>query len=236
MCKGFKLGRIHHLWLITFIGLLSGPPIFCLAQTTNPSLIQIDSAETHDADQAIIPQKPSSDEAIRADTHSHYFAIKKQALLDKLFFDLKRAADVKIAAKISRQIQGLWDQSGSDTTDLLMQWAEKAIDEKNYVAALDFLNNVVALSPHYSEGWMRRAAVHMQVDDIAFAMLDLNHVLQCEPRNYNALALLGSIMEMTNHKDLAIDAYSSALALYPQMPKWQSRLSALIDQQTDRAT
>lgn len=214
---------------------LIGQPFCCRAQTFNPSLIQHGGAEGHPG-QSIIPQKPSPGEAIQADSDRRYFATNKQALLEKLFYDLKRTADVKSAAKISRQIQGLWDQSGSDTTDLLMQWAEKAIHEKNYVAALDFLDNVVALSPRYSEGWMRRAAVHMRMDDLAFAMLDLNHVLRCEPRNYNALALLGSIMEMIDHNDLAVDAYTAALALYPQMPQWQKRLTELINQQTDRAT
>lgn len=183
----------------------------------------------------MIPEKPSPDEALPELGKDQNAAERKQMELDRLFASLKRTVDVKAAATISRQIQGLWAQSGSDTIDLLMQWAEDGINEQNYALALDFLDNVVALQPDYSEGWMRRAAVHIQTNDIKLAMLELNETLKLEPRNYNAMVLLGSVMEMTDRDDLALKAYEQALQYYPQMRKAQSRISDLLEEQTDKA-
>lgn len=183
----------------------------------------------------MIPEKPAADEALPDLGKDQNAAQRKQAELDRLFVVLKKTSDVKQAGKISRQIQGLWSQSGSDTIDLLMQWAEDGINEQNYALALDFLDNVVALKPDYAEGWVRRAAVHVQLNDLKLAMIDLHQALKLEPRNYNALFLVGSIMEMTAHKQLALKAYEDALKYYPQMRRAQSRVSELLEDETDRA-
>ena len=183
----------------------------------------------------MIPDKPSREEALPDLGKDQNAAQKKQAELDRLLAVLKRTADQKEAAKISRQIQGLWSQSGSDTVDLLMQWAEDGINQQNYAMALDFLDNVVALQPDYAEGWARRAAVHVQLNDLKLAMSDLHRSLSLEPRNYNALFLVGSILEMTGRNKLALEAYEDALKIYPQMQRAQKRVGDILEDQTGRA-
>jgi len=158
---------------------------------------------------------------------------RKALELDKLFYQLKRTANREDATKISGQIQGLWAQSGSDTVDLLMQWAEKAIVSEDYPQALDFLDNVVMLHPEFAEGWMRRASVHIQRHDLTLAMLDLILVLKLESRHYQAMAQLGLIMEMTERKQAAVAVYIRALTLYPQFVRLQSRLDNLLDETTE---
>ncbi len=183
----------------------------------------------------MIPDKPSREEALPDLGKDQNAAQKKQAELDHLLAVLKRTADQKEAAKISRQIQGLWSQSGSDTIDLLMQWAEDGINQQDYAMALDFLDNVVALKPDYAEGWARRAAVHVQLNDLTLAMSDLHRSLSLEPRNYNALFLVGSILEMTGRNKLALKAYEDALKIYPQMQRAQKRVGDILEDQTGRA-
>lgn len=183
----------------------------------------------------MIPEKPSAEEALPDLGKDQNAAQKKQAELDHLFDVLRKTSDVKEAAKISRQIQGLWSQSGSDTIDLLMQWAEDGINEQNYALALDFLDNVVALKPDYAEGWARRAAVHMQLNDLKLAMIDLHQSLTLEPRNYNALFLVGSILEMTGRNKLALQAYEDALKFYPQMHRAQKRVGDILEDETGQA-
>ena len=183
----------------------------------------------------MIPDKPSREEALPDLGKDQNAAQKKQAELDHLLAVLKRTADQKEAAKISRQIQGLWSQSGSDTIDLLMQWAEDGINQQDYAMALDFLDNVVALQPDYAEGWARRAAVHVQLNDLTLAMSDLHRSLSLEPRNYNALFLVGSILEMTGRNKLALEAYEDALKIYPQMQRAQKRVGDILEDQTGRA-
>ncbi|MBI0164056.1 tetratricopeptide repeat protein [Bartonella sp. M0283] len=183
----------------------------------------------------MIPDKPSREEALPDLGKDQNAAQKKQAELDRLLAVLKRTANQKEAAKISRQIQGLWSQSGSDTIDLLMQWAEDGINQQDYAMALDFLDNVVALKPDYAEGWARRAAVHVQLNDLTLAMSDLHRSLSLEPRNYNALFLVGSILEMTGRNKLALEAYEDALKIYPQMQRAQKRVGDILEDQTGRA-
>jgi len=160
---------------------------------------------------------------------------RKEAELDKLFWQLKRSAKADEAEKISRQIQGLWAQSGSDTVDLLMQWAEKAIEEMDWAQAMDFLDNVIMLKPEFAEGWMRRASIHIQRHDLTLAMLDLGKVLQLEPRHYQAMSHLGLVMEMTQRKHAAISIYNQALVFYPQFVRLQKRLDNLLDETTEQS-
>ncbi|WP_245256468.1 tetratricopeptide repeat protein [Bartonella tamiae] len=221
---------------IIFLALIIG--VFCL-KVYAQGLPELPPQEDPDAPvlspEEIIPEKPNPDEVLPDLGKDQNAAERKKAELDRLFSVLKKTANVNDALKISRQIQGLWSQSGSDAVDLMMQWAEDGIYEQNYALALDFLDNIVALKPDYAEGWMRRAAVHMQLNDLKLAMFDLNEALRLEPRNYNALMLLGSIMEMTDRKQLALKAYEDALNYYPQMRRAQNRVGEILEAETPQA-
>ncbi|WP_455465861.1 tetratricopeptide repeat protein [Bartonella sp. B39] len=169
-----------------------------------------------------------------ASTQSHTDRAKerREAEILHLLKELKFCANVHEAKKISEQLQRLWSQSGSETIDLLMSWAENAINTDNYGLALDYIDNALALEPTYAEAWVRRAWIHIQLSDFKLAMLDLNHALELEPRNYIAFFELGVTMEATERPHLAIKAYKKALEYYPQMQKLQKRIEALLEKAT----
>lgn len=160
---------------------------------------------------------------------------RKEAEILRLLKELKYCADVAKAKKISQQLQLLWSQSGSETIDLLMSWAENAINNDDYGLALDYIDNVLALLPTHAEAWIRRAWIHIQLSDFKLAMLDLNHALELEPRNYIAFFELGVTMEATERPKLALKAYEKALSIYPQMQRVQKRIEALLDEQSPQA-
>ncbi|WP_317993782.1 tetratricopeptide repeat protein [Bartonella gliris] len=168
-------------------------------------------------------------------SHTHRAEQRKKAEVSRLLKELKFCADVHKAKRISQQLQRLWSQSGSETIDLLMSWAENAINADNYGLALDYIDNALALHPTYAEAWVRRAWIHIQLSDFKLAMLDLNHALKLEPRNYIAFFELGVTMEATERPKLAIKAYEKALEYYPQMRKVQKRIQILLDQQSPQA-
>ncbi len=66
-------------------------------------------------------------------------------------------------------------------------------------------------------------------------MLDLNHALELEPRNYIAFFELGSAMEATERPELGFKAYEKALDDTPQMQKLQKRIEALLDEKSPQA-
>src|SRR3546814_6891728 len=64
----------------------------------------------------------------------------RQDALAPLFDALKRERDVGKARGIASRITSEWNDSGSATVNLLMQWAANAITDKRNAAALDFLD------------------------------------------------------------------------------------------------
>lgn len=84
-------------------------------------------------DSSLLRQKPR----LPRQNHRHPFRIAE-----------KERNAVK-ARSIANQIAAEWNDSGSATVNLLMQWAGEAADEKRNAAAYDFLDQVILLDPNY---------------------------------------------------------------------------------------
>jgi len=150
--------------------------------------------------------------------------------LDALFADLRRERNEKAAERIAGRIWQEWNKSGSATIDLQMMWAQKAMEGQKFDVALDFLDQVVTLSPAYAEGWNRRATVHFMMNNFSKSMSDIDHTLQLEPRHFGALAGLAQIMNNSGRKELALDAYQRVLDIYPMMRSAQNEVATLSEE------
>jgi tetratricopeptide (TPR) repeat protein len=157
-------------------------------------------------------------------------AVTKQARLDQLFSDLKRERNEKAAERIAGSIWSEWFQSGSASIDLMMQWSQKAVEEKKFDVALDFLDQVVTLQPAYAEGWNRRATVHFMMNNFGKSMSDIDRTLQLEPRHFGALSGLAQIMAVTGHKQSALEAWQRVLGIYPMMRSAQDQVGTLSEE------
>src|SRR5690606_8384100 len=135
--------------------------------------------------------------------------------LDELFSDLRRERSEKAAERIASFIREEWSRSGSATIDLLMQWSNKAVQEKKFDVALDFLDQVTTLAPRYAEGWNRRASVHYMMDSYAKSLADIERTLRVEPRHFGALSGMAAIFKLYDRKQAALDAYLRLLEIYP---------------------
>ncbi|MDN2565677.1 hypothetical protein N1F89_05540 [Aquibium sp. A9E412] len=158
------------------------------------------------------------------------FQQQHEERLDTLFADLKRERNETAAKRIAGRIQEEWNRSGSDTADLLMRWAYKAMREREFAVALDFLDQVVVQFPGYAEGWNRRATVHFMMDNHAKAMADIARTLALEPRHFGALAGLAGILKANGDNALALDAYRRVLAVYPMMREAQEEVAELAEE------
>lgn len=158
-----------------------------------------------------------------------FFPDERQQRLDHLFAELRRSGDEALARRISQRIRSEWAKSGSATADLLMQRSNKAVDEKQYEAALDYLDEVVTLFPAYAEGWNLRATVHFARNDFARSMADMEQTLRLEPRHFGALAGMAAILRDTGHESAAAGVYERLLELYPMMRAAQNELGKLAD-------
>ena len=150
--------------------------------------------------------------------------------LEKLFGELKRERNEKAAQRIAGRISGEWARSGSDTVDLMVGWARKGIEAKNWGMALDFLDQVTVLKPDYAEGWNMRATVHFMMNNYSKSMTDIERTLELEPRHFGALSGLAMILKNTGHKESALAAYGRVLAVYPMNRQAQEEVATLSDE------
>jgi tetratricopeptide (TPR) repeat protein len=154
-------------------------------------------------------------------------AKSKTEQLDTLFQTLKSASSKESAKAAENSIWRLWLQSGSDTIDLLMSWAMKAMEAKDYAVALDFLDRVIMMRPDFAEGWNKRATVYFLLDDYSKSIADIGKTLALEPRHFGALSGLGMIMKELGEDKRAIEAYQKALAVDPNLDGVQKALDEL---------
>jgi tetratricopeptide (TPR) repeat protein len=150
--------------------------------------------------------------------------------LDTLFAELKRERNEKAAERIAARIWEEWNKSGSATIDLMMLWSKNAMDGEKFDIALDFLDQVVTISPAYSEGWNRRATVHFMMHNYSKSMADINHTLELEPRHFGALSGMAQIMKNTGRKQLALNAFQRILDIYPMMRSAQNEVATLSEE------
>lgn len=153
-----------------------------------------------------------------------------ESRLDKLFSELKRERNEKAAERIANRVREQWNRSGSASIDLMMLWSGEAMEAKKFDVALDFLDQVVTLSPTYAEGWNRRATVHFMMNNYQKSMADIEKTLQHEPRHFGALAGMAQILRTTGRKEMALEAYQRVLDIYPMMRAAQSEIATISEE------
>jgi tetratricopeptide (TPR) repeat protein len=156
--------------------------------------------------------------------------LTKPERLDALFNDLKKAKSPAVAEGVAARISREWADSGSASVNVMMNWANEAMEAKKYPIAMDFLDQVVVLQPDYAEGWNRRATLHFMMDNYAKSMADIEKTLKLEPRHYGALSGMGQIFMVLDKKELALRSYERALEVYPMMRNLQEQVGQLADE------
>lgn len=149
--------------------------------------------------------------------------------LDELFASLKHQRNQAEAERTASQIGAALAQSGSASIDLMMGWATKALADKKYNLALDFLDQAIALKPDFAEAYNRRATVHFAMQNYRKSMSDIERTIKLEPRHFGALSGLAQIMDSTGREELALSAYERVLDVYPALRSAQSEVGRLAD-------
>jgi tetratricopeptide (TPR) repeat protein len=139
-----------------------------------------------------------------------------QKALTELFAKLRQAPDAQTAAQIRGFIVRLWGYSGSATGDLLMARAESLMKSAKGSEATALLDRIVALYPDWTLGWRRRAQFAVLQGDSEGAMLDLNHALGVESRDFMAMSELASLMRALGRNVPALELLRRALEIDPR--------------------
>jgi tetratricopeptide (TPR) repeat protein len=136
--------------------------------------------------------------------------------LARLFDRMRDADDERESQSAGGAILRRWSQSGSDTVDLLAARALAAEVAGAPALAKALLDYIVALSPNWPDGFVRRARVMASEGDVAGALADLETAAWLEPRRFDALEALGALAEKSGDKKRALGAYRKALAIEPR--------------------
>lgn len=195
--------------------------IFALSYPALPILLALTVVTSHTA------MADDSGATEKQDRSAPASSLSPKQQLDSLFTALKRQRDPDQANLIADQIRAELNESGSATANLLMQWADKAIEEKRNAAAMDFLDQVISLKPDYVEGWNRRATLNYAIGDYRKAMEDINQVLRIEPRHFGALAGMAAILSETGKDELTLRAWERFLEIYPANRAAQEQMNTL---------
>ena len=111
--------------------------------------------------------------------------------------------------------------------DFLAHRADQAMAEKDYDAALAFLNDLVRLAPEFAEGWNKRATLHFVLEDYGKSLDDIARTLKLEPRHFGALSGLGIILDRIGDQTGALEAYRRAVEIHPNLPGAQDGIRKL---------
>jgi tetratricopeptide (TPR) repeat protein len=210
----FNLAAGPSLDLVRLVALLAGLAL------ASPVAAQVDIERMPDTTQSP-PSSQDAPSADHADTEKRKKATQpsdpqaRAKILSDLYEQLAKSPNAATAAPIAEAIQRVWIFSGSDTTDLLMMRAQKAISEKKLDLALTMLNSIVELQPDFAEGWNRRAYVYFLKDDYERALGDIRRTLALEPKHFKALEGMANILRQLNNKKTALEALKKLLEIHP---------------------
>jgi len=154
--------------------------------------------------------------------------------LDGLFVRLAQSEDEKQAKAAEDEILRRFHTSKSDTTNLLMSWAARAMKDEKYAVALDILDRVVILQSDFAEGWNKRATVHYLMGDYGKAIADIEKTLALEPRHFGALSGFGLILRDMGDTRHALQAFEEALRVHPFLKNAEEMLEKLKAESGDR--
>jgi Flp pilus assembly protein TadD len=147
----------------------------------------------------------------------------ENAQLDKLFADLAKTTSPDQAKPVEDRIMALFVQSGGPTVDLLMKRASIVLEAGDKDTTKKIIYAITTIAPGYAEGWHRRAMLEAAANDDSDAMISLEKTVTLNPREFEAQAELGKLLEAYGDKKAALAAYRKALAVDPHMEGVDSR-------------
>ena len=146
---------------------------------------------------------------------------------EQLLAKLAKAPDQRAARPIERELKARWAHTGSPSADLLLKRVDQAMEAHDFDTARTIAQKLTTIAPTFAEAWHRRATLATQKDDYEDAINSLRRTLALQPKNFMALAELGSILEEYKDKPHALDAYRQAKAIDPYIDGIEDRIKEL---------
>ena len=152
------------------------------------------------------------------------------ANLNALFGHLKAAQDPAEVKATEEAIVAIWATSPSDTANLIYTRGMVALAAGDKDLALDLFNACTSLEPEFGEAWHELGVVNFALNANDEAMIDLEHALAIEPRNYGALMELAAIFSIYGNQHASLGALRRAYAINPHIEGLGPKIEAMARQ------
>ncbi len=150
----------------------------------------------------------------------------QESRLDELYQQLLEA-DEQSHARIEREIITQWERSGSPAMDLLLRRGKEALEDGQPDVAAEHFTALVDHAPDFAEGYFGRASAYYVLGMIGPALEDIRQALRLNPRHFEAMRGLASIMQELDRKEDARELYALILTINPQSAEAQQALDFL---------
>ena len=135
--------------------------------------------------------------------------------VDYLLEQLQEPLDYESQQEIKGAIMRLWEVSKSAELQDKINKIGYFINFRQYQAAEDFLTEIIAEQEDFLDAYYKRAIVHYYQGEIIEAEADLFRTLALEPRHFDALKVLGLVLEKQNKLSEAKNVYTELHKILP---------------------
>jgi len=135
--------------------------------------------------------------------------------VDYLLEQLQEPLDYESQQEIKGAIMRIWEVSKSAELQDKINKIGYFINLRQYQGAEDFLTEIIAEQDDFLDAYYKRAIVHYYQGEITEAEADLYRTLALEPRHFDALKVLGLVLEKQDKLIEAKNVYTELHKIIP---------------------
>ncbi|MDB0032376.1 hypothetical protein N9E32_03705 [Alphaproteobacteria bacterium] len=135
--------------------------------------------------------------------------------VDYLLKQLQEPLDYESQQEIKGAIMRIWEVSNSTELQDKINKIGYFINLQQYQGAEDFLTEIIAEQDDFLDAYYKRAIIHYYQGEIIEAEADLYRTLALEPRHFDALKVLGLVLEKQNKLIEAKNIYTELHKILP---------------------
>ena len=140
----------------------------------------------------------------------------QENILNNLFYQLGTVNNSKSASLLEEKIWSIWNEHPTNIklTERL-EFGTELMQYGDYNYALKVFDNIIVSDPKWSEAWNKRATVYFLMSQFTDSLVDIDKVLNIEPRHFGALSGQARIFIKLQKYEEAIKSIERALKFYP---------------------
>ena len=150
---------------------------------------------------------------------SSFFSVAQSSqenILNRLFNQLEKVNNQKSAGFLEKKIWSIWSKhpTNNKLTERL-EFGTELMQYGDYIYALKVFDNIIVSDPEWSEAWNKRATVYFLMSQFTDSLVDIDKVLNIEPRHFGALSGQARIFIKLQKYEEAIKSIERTLKFYP---------------------